>query len=460
MLRTWCLISILWLVAGVSVAQEDDPSRSYAGFIESEVSNLTPFVGEPIVYTFRFYFAGLTENNEYTPPDFLGFGQRAGSESRTNEVVDGEQFIVFTETTVLIPTRPGVVTISPAYITVPEVNRPRQKQSGHTLETPPITVNVQAIPADIPPEDSGAVGQFAGRATIVDTTFRAGEPFLLRLSVEGSGNFEQSLPPALDLPETWRHFARSASFERTGLLTGTRIFEWFVIPDQPGQQVMPPIRFTYFDPQIGAFQTLVTDPIDILVDETFASVEVQPTVIPTPTFAPSAFELRPMSADIRTQSTQPGQLFWMLWFVPPVVTAGVWLVFRDRKEQSNRMKSNPVQAVKAAAQSTTQRRKPVTLTRTLKNDMQLALENPDAKTAFEQILAAVLRYLSRKVGQTVTFENASETLSHLPVAVQSEIKSCLDMAVSGRYAPVNQDDVKVLVKMVLDAMVLLDKHKK
>ena len=52
------------------------------------------------------------------------------------------------------------------------------------------------------------------------------------------------------------------------ILTGTKTFRRILIPQRPGSYTIPPVHYSYFDPQLGVYATESTDPIELEVEGT------------------------------------------------------------------------------------------------------------------------------------------------------------------------------------------------
>jgi hypothetical protein len=133
-------------------------------YVEAVVDNPTPYVGQQVNYVFRFYQAvNLWDQPSYQAPAFTGFwSEPKPIEGQYQTQAAGRVYRVTEIRTILFPSVVGPVTIEPASLTVPG----SLFQSGRTLQTRPVEMDVRPLPAGAPAGFDGAVGQFALSATV------------------------------------------------------------------------------------------------------------------------------------------------------------------------------------------------------------------------------------------------------------------------------------------------------
>jgi hypothetical protein len=121
-------------------------------------------------------------------------------------------------------------------------------------------ITVRPLPAP-PPNFTGAVGTFKLTSKVVPEKAGVGDPVTWTLELTGTGNWPaiEGLPPrevSQDFqvihPQTKKVPAAGKTFDAT--LTEDAV----LIPTRPGTYPLPPVRFVYFDPKLGAYQTLTT----------------------------------------------------------------------------------------------------------------------------------------------------------------------------------------------------------
>lgn len=235
-------------------------------FIEAEVDNLSPYIGQQIVYTFRFYQAAdLLGQPHYEAPDFTGLWNQHDTEQDAYQTQVADRTYLITELkTILFPTVVGERTISPALLTLPGnvFNR------GQTLGTDSIVLDVQPLPQPEPDDFSGAVGIFDISATMNPTEVEVDEPVTLKVVIEGFGNAEAIPQPELPELDEWRVFEPTSNTSSEPLddsLYARREDEQLWLPSQGGSYTVPAISYTFFNPDTETYETATTDPIVVNV---------------------------------------------------------------------------------------------------------------------------------------------------------------------------------------------------
>lgn len=173
---------------------------------------------------------------------------------------------------VLFPQRSGTLTIAPAKVTV-RVSDPRGADDEgidalfsftpsleQTFATPPTNITVLPLPtAGRPTDFSGAVGSFSLQAQLLTKEPRTNESLTLRLTLQGAGNLKTAISPQVTFPETFEVYDPKETYESTVTATsvqGKKVIDYFAIPQHTGQVTLPPITFSYFDPQQERYVTL------------------------------------------------------------------------------------------------------------------------------------------------------------------------------------------------------------
>ena len=201
--------------------------------------------------------------------------------SQQRQDVDGEIFQVVRFQTTVIPLRAGTLTLGPASVQLnllsrrqggtfndPFFDRFFQNDPFNTERRPmdvrsdPVTLTVLPLPEEGKPAGfSGAVGTFTMDVSAAPTELNAGDPITMKMSITGSGNLAEAQPPALTTAADFRTYEpRVNKTDATA-----RSFEQVLIPNDANVHAIPPVRFSYFDPQARAYQTLESQPIALVV---------------------------------------------------------------------------------------------------------------------------------------------------------------------------------------------------
>jgi tetratricopeptide (TPR) repeat protein len=168
----------------------------------------------------------------------------------------------------LFPLFAGRTAIAPAALTysLPQSTSYYSREESFELRTDSVRFIALDVPVNGRPVDfAGAVGDVAATTRVSTTSARMGDPVVVTLRLEGQGNVKLWPRPALKLG--WASVANGE--ERVEVDTsrarvrGSKEFDWLVTPRQPGRQDVPALRYSYFDPERGAYDSAATQLITL-----------------------------------------------------------------------------------------------------------------------------------------------------------------------------------------------------
>jgi hypothetical protein len=441
---------ILWGLMGIH-AQDSNPDD--AGSLRVQVNTITPYVGEPVIYTVRTSINERIDPSVYRlqPPTFNGLGQASTlPPPRTEtETRDGITYNVTVQDYVLYPLRAGDVDIEPFELEIGAT----AFTDNQFLRSNRISLNVQALPDDAPDSFDNAVGQYDITETLTPDTIQRGQPTTLRITIEGSGNIEQISAPELALDDTWRIFDDGSTYQQDTVQVGSKTFQWTIIPDASGVLTLPPVEFSFFNPQTGSYEERFTRALSLTVESAVGATEVNntvptaanttiaPTVPPTqpppatntPIVPDTTFDERDDAPALTLKDVPdryvpitPEREFWLLWLIAPMLFVLMLTIMALLGRFGHR------QTGSAVLRQTANRLKRV---RTIS----------DLKEAYAEVNDIIMQYLSYRANTPITDANLDEILSQLPLEVQKHVEYCLTEAESGQYAPVSEKDLLLLV---------------
>ena len=410
------------------------PSAEGSMFVTASVDDDTPYLGQQITYTFKFYRRsvlfpsfGRFGQPRFAPPGFSGFwnGQETDQDEYT-ERIGPNRYQVVELKTVLFPTVVGTLVIEPAGLTVPI----DFFEAPNYLESDPIVIEVRPLPATAPAGFTGAVGKFNISADVDNTTGKVNEPVQLTVRVMGEGNIESLPDPAWPDFEDWRVFespSNSSSSVVDGRLVGTRTYDSVLVPEKAGVLTVPEIGYTYYDPGVEEYVEAVTQPIVMTIAEGDG-------MSPLPTSPGGGTAVERAGSDVRHIKPVPSSLqesgggligsavYWAAWGVPLLAIAGA-VAWRRRQTAS--------ESGLAAAR----RRNALPAAR---NALARAGESgADPRVAVADIL---LEYLSARLDVSVTgltHEALDQWLQGLgvPLDLALQVEGVLGAAEMAKYAP-------------------------
>jgi hypothetical protein len=261
--------------------------RPYFG--ELVLSKKKAYVGEVIPAEFRYYFNSSIGGEVGDRPNLVGEGftvQKLANVPKREQIVNGENYIVFAFQTAITPAKSGSLEIPPAKLEA-RLQLPGSAPAGFddffrqfggiappgmftnmqevAIETAPTSLEISPLPKPGRPDDfSGAIGKFKMEASVSPKKAGPGDPVTLRVVISGQGNFESMGSPALVGDDEWRSYPPSEKFQSSDSISysGEKAYE-FLLVARTDQQQTPGIRFSYLDPDTGKYEVLTQNPLPV-----------------------------------------------------------------------------------------------------------------------------------------------------------------------------------------------------
>lgn len=383
-------------------------------FVEARVEPETVYQNPALTYIFRFYHTDpVSSNPRYEPIDPTGFLKVDLGQSSNDAEIDGRRYAVSEARMGLFPLAPGSYKLGPTRLEVSTLfSMPR------VLTTDPVPLKVLPLPDKGKPDDfSGAVGNFTMRAQLDTYRVAVGEPVTLTRVIEGNGHVD--LVPDLPLPplpgfKVYDTNSDGTVSTHTGSLIGIKTFTTALVPTEPGEKVISGVRFSYFDPEEGRYETITAPDMRVQVTGT------APAGTPTPAESPGAEETAPPGLKpLRTGTTLRAPLgLWrspLFLAVQALPLAALLFVF-------------VLPAVRRSLEGRTVRRQARPLDRARE---VLASDGP---------ARALHGYLTARIGERTTglsYRQLDDVLMRagLDMALRRELFELLEEADRARYAP-------------------------
>jgi len=191
------------------------------------------------------------------------------------------------------------------------------------IASEPITMEVRSLPETAKPDNfTGAVGRFTLQLDAQPTEIDPGEPVTLTMTVSGSGNFNQVTAPAISREAGIKAYTPTQTFSAdTSPYRGVKQFQQAVIFTDPAVTALPPVTFSYFDPEEKRYRTLFSDPVPVTIKPStsaYAAVAPQLTgeaVENLPDPAAPAISLVPVKLTPGTPVERIRPPFLAPWFI-------------------------------------------------------------------------------------------------------------------------------------------------
>ncbi len=241
--------------------------------MEATASRTRLRVGEPLVVTYWIVTnVQPTDLQLKEAPQFPGFWAEDLERPPANGepvTIDGERhFRVPMVRKLLFPAKAGTLTIPPSTFRI-GIAGAGFFDTGGAVErtTKPVTVTVDPLPDA--PGFTGAVGRFRTSATLDRASVPLGEAATLRFRVEGTGNLKWIDRAPEVVTRGAKVFPPQAKSELRATadgITGSRTWEFVVVPETSGVVAVPALPFSWFDPSAGRVVTAQTQPLTLRVE--------------------------------------------------------------------------------------------------------------------------------------------------------------------------------------------------
>ncbi|MFL2564014.1 MAG: BatD family protein [Flavobacteriales bacterium] len=243
-------------------------------FLELELSNLNPYVGEQIIATYNLYFENIQNPDLLEMPTYKGFWHEdydLGDNYSVKTIRrNGKSLKVITlKKSVLIPQRSGSLDIGSMDLEVPVAiptnqrdffGRTRSRTVNIICSSGNKSLKVKPLPSNGKPSNfTGAVGEFQFTTKLDRDSIQINESATLSMRVSGTGNLRMLDLPSFDIPNNLEaydpKFTESIKLQESGL-TGFKRVEYLLIPRNRGTYKLNSGSFNYFNPKTKKYVTI------------------------------------------------------------------------------------------------------------------------------------------------------------------------------------------------------------
>ena len=445
--------------SSASNRQQQQASRGDADiFLRLSLSRTSVVVGEPITATLKIYHrANLVGFEDAKFPSFKGFwSQEVEAPSNIEfqrEQVDGAMYnAAVLRRWVVIPQKAGDQSVDPAEIVcLVNVQRPRTSTGSifddffgndylttrQRVSAQAPTIHVQALPAGAPASFAGGVGQFSVSAKLSRDSLKTHDAASLLVTVSGKGNIALVEAPKISFPPDFEVYdvKTTVNTDKSGT-SGSKTFEYPFIPRSPGDFVIGPVQYSYYDVKQRRYETAATAALPLQVLRSGSATA--PTPDGGATLVVDRKGVKSLGEDIRFIRTKTSlgaeegfvvySLGWWLSLLLLLLAGmGFWLGFRKL-------------AARRADVAGTRNRK---ATRQALKRLAQAREflQKNLYTAFyEELHRSLLGFVGDKLAMDMadqTKENIAAALvgGGVPEGVAADFVALLDACEFARYAP-------------------------
>ncbi len=418
-------------------------------FIRATVDKTVAYEGEQITVNYKLYFnpALQPDNPNYVKlPTFEGFWaeelQMPGQVMLEPEYFNGRQYYAgVIKSAALFATRSGTLQIAPLSLTIPvtapgavDPNDPfndpffrRGQRIDYKISSPPVSVQINPVPVGAEIKHfSGGVGAFDVKTVVKKREYKKNEPIRYEIIITGTGNIElvDAMVPEFDKSFEVLDPNIDKQINRSGVISGSKLIEYILIPRDGGNYTLPGIEFSWFDLATKTMKTVKTEPVTITVSAEAYNEGVT---------AVSEEDIDIYTGEVtlsKDSPTFPEVWFLILLFIAPVTGAVVFI--NHRKKEEARL-NDPALRIRMAASKIASERLA---------KAEAMMKSGDHGQFYTEVATALEGYLiTRHKIELSEFTSAKvhETLitKGFDQGIAAEVKKLLDDCELMRFAPVD-----------------------
>jgi hypothetical protein len=263
-------------------------------FIRATIDKNKVYLGEQVTVTYKLYtrLNIASQMSVDKLPQYQGFWaeelETARNISFSREVIDGQQYNVgLLKRAALFPNQAGKLEVTPFELTIPiQVQKKKNPNNvwddffgdpfgraeivEYQAKSNILRVEVLPLPENNKPASfRGAVGRFDFSASLDKQKTKTNEPINLKFDISGTGNIKLLDLPPFELPNGFERYDPKVDeqINRAGKISGTKKAVYLLIPRVAGSREIPPIEFSYFDPEKRSYQTISSKSFTISIEQ-------------------------------------------------------------------------------------------------------------------------------------------------------------------------------------------------
>lgn len=241
-------------------------------FVKTIVSKTKAYLGEQINITYKVYTRyQLRGFQDIKFSDYTGFFSQDVPMNQQfhvqNEVVDGINYqVTELKRSYLFAQRTGKLEIEPMKIECVVLKKSNKKARDiweqvfgggyeevvYPVKSKAITMEIMPLPEENKPANfSGAVGEYSLKAELNKNKIKANESVNLTITLAGKGNIKLVDPLKIAFPEDFETYdPKTTENISVGAnnVSGTKTFDYLIIPRHEGNYKIEQLSFSYFDP--------------------------------------------------------------------------------------------------------------------------------------------------------------------------------------------------------------------
>jgi hypothetical protein len=466
--------------SGINSNKQTAAAGSDKLFIRAIVNKTKVSLGEAIIVTYKIYSKfGQINFSDMKFPTFNGFYSEEVPMNKNDklevEQYNGENwYSAELKRSILFPQKSGKLEIPPLEATCLVRERAAAQSffdqffGGSVrdveikVKSQPQQVLVDAHPAAGKPADfNGAVGKFDIEAGVDKSQLKSGDALTYRLKISGTGNLKLLEAPTLTFPPEFEAYDPQIKDNISigaGGMSGSREFEYLLIPRAGGKYVIGPFTWSYFSTVSDKYESKTLPILEVNVskggnDQVIAGRSGQVGAVKT-----ISSDIRFIKPDLGKTSQKGDKPFFLspvfyLFSVLPPMAILLLLIFRQRKDKL--MANRGLYRSREAGSMARKR---------LKHAGELLAKN-DKNGFYDEVFRALYGYLSDRLqipGASLNKELIASTLrgKNIEESNIAELERILQLCEFARFAPGAETGMQNLYEEAVKLITKIDKSMK
>ncbi len=349
-------------ITAANAAADPASALTNLAFVRLIIPKTDAFIGEPIPVEVQLYWQAA---QEVQMPQLQAEGFSVGQmpkPAQTRTQIGNAVYNLAVFKMVATPVRGGNLTLGPVNssltVLIP-VNNPRRSRDpfdaffggGQQYQPRPTTLasgtypmRITPLPVQGVPEGfNGAIGSYQLSVNAGPTNVAVGDPITVKIQITGRGPIDSILFPT---QTDWRDFtsypatSKSEPADELGL-SGSRSFEQVIIPQNHEIKLLPPFKFSFFDPALRNYRTLSGPVVPLTVRPTGIAQTLLSNLTNAPGQPSQSDDIVHIKPRLDTAGASPLLLTTPWFLVLQSLPFGLWLgLFAARKRRES-LANNP-----------------------------------------------------------------------------------------------------------------------
>ncbi|HET8838213.1 MAG TPA: BatD family protein [Flavobacteriaceae bacterium] len=442
----------------------------------AEISDTSPYLNEGITVVYKLYVSPQISVSNWRPidnPTYADFWSQNIDINRLQPkqgMYKGEAYrYVVLRKTVLYPQKTGKLEMEPLRLSV-TVDVPTDKfdifgrrqyeRIDKIIAAGGQSISVKPLPNQGKPTSfTGAVGDFEFKVSPSKRTLKASESLRIDVEVSGKGNLKLFDLPKLTVPSALELYdpehSEDVSTNLNGMY-GNITDSYTVVPRAKGKYPIPPLEFSYFDPETASYKTLKSEEIVLNVEAgpkipLAVGNNLSEASNKQPIVAANQFRYIKLDANLKPLKEKHffgSKLFWILLIAPLVLIPFIIFFGKKYREKAGDITGNRLKKADKLA----------------RKYLSAAKKNLGNKKAFYEALELALHnYLKAKL-HIQTSEMSKTNIKELLLErgaqeeTSQEFIALLENCEYARYAPSSQVEMREEYQRAASVISHLDKQ--